>query len=137
MSAHPFRRFSVALVAAGLLLVLASGCSMHRTRINIENPFERFGKIEPNVTRSTELEGILGTAPSNIVPVAPDKQGWVYSFGASKSWMLGIVLFNVQKTNTGVDTAVVIVDQAGYVDRVIHGSNSKDLPWQFWPYGGN
>ena len=136
MPAHSFRRLTAALAATVLLLVSASGCAMHRNRMNIEKPFERFAKIQPNVTRASELEGILGTAPSNIVSVGPDKQGWVYSYGDSKSWMMGIILFNVQKTNTGVDTAVVVVDQRGYVDRVIAGSNSKNVSWQFWPYGG-
>jgi hypothetical protein len=136
MLTHPFRRLAPAFVAVALLLAFSSGCAMHRSRINIEKPFARFAKIQPNVTRADELEGILGTAPSNIVPVGADKQGWVYSYGDSKSWTLGIILFNIQKTNTGVDTAVVIVDQAGYVDRVIAGSNSKNVGWSPWPFGG-
>ena len=117
-------------------LVLQTGCSFQRQRINIEQPYARIARVKPGETRAEELPAILGTAPSNIVPIPPDKEGHVYGFGDSKTFMLGIVLLNFQKTNTGMDTAIFVVDRNGIVQNVVHGTNSKDLPWQFWPFGG-
>jgi hypothetical protein len=109
---------------------------MQRQRINIENPYTRIGRVNVGETRVEELTAILGTAPSSVVPVPPDKEGYVYSYGDSKTWMLGMIFLNFQKTNTGIDTAIFVVDRNGVVEKVIHGTNSKDLPWQFWPFGG-
>jgi hypothetical protein len=119
-----------------MLLLLPAGCAMHRQRINIENPYTRIARVKPGETRVEELTPILGTAPATIIPIPPDKKGYVYGYGDSKSFMLGFILLNFQKTNTGLDTAVFIVDGSGIVQEVIHGTNSKDLPWQFWPFGG-
>lgn len=123
-------------VAAVLVLGALGGCSMQRQRINIENPYTRFERVHPGRTRVEELSAILGTGPSNVVPIPPDSEGYVYSYGDSKTWMLGLIFLNFQKTNTGIDTAVFVVDRDGVVQRVVHGTNSKDLPWQFWPFGG-
>lgn len=131
----PFSGWVVA-VAAVLALCAATGCSLQRQRINIENPYTRFQRVKPGQTRVEELSAILGTGPSNVVPVPPDREGYVYSYGDSKTWMLGLLFINFQKTNTGIDTAVFVVDRNGVVERVVHGTNSKDLPWQFWPFGG-
>ena len=134
----PIRSYSLFVVAlaAALVLSVSSGCSMQRQRINIENPQSRISRLKVGETRVEELIAILGTAPSNVVQIPPDKEGYVYSYGDSKTWMLGFIIVNFQKTNTGLDTAVVVVDRGGVVEKVIYGTNSKDLPWQFWPFGG-
>ena len=125
------------LVAGALILPGLAGCSMQRQRINIENPYTRIARVRTGETRVEELSAILGTAPSAIVAVPPDKEGWVYSYGDSKTWMLGMIFLNFQKTNTGIDTAIFVVDRSGVVQEVVRGTNSKDLPWQFWPFGGD
>ena len=131
------------LSRGGLVVLLALvwlsaplGCAFQRQRINVENPFSRLARVRTGETRAVELPAILGTAPSSIFPIPPDKEGHVYSYGDSKTWMMGLVVFNVQKTNTGIDTAVFVVDGQGVVEEKIFGQNSKDLPWQFWPFGG-
>ncbi len=135
MSNRRFRALAIAVVVGSLLLP-ALGCSMQRQRINIENPYTRIGRVNVGETREEELTAIFGTAPSTVVPIPPDKKGWVYTYGDSKTWMLGFILLNFQKTNTGIDSAIVVVDRDGVVEEVRHGTNSKDLPWQFWPFGG-
>jgi hypothetical protein len=136
MSIRGLRGVLAAALVAGLLPVLGTGCSFQRQRMNIENPYSRIARVKPGETRAEELSAIFGTAPSSKVPVPPDRVGYVYGFGDSKTFMLGFILLNFQKTNTGMDTAVVVVDKSGIVQEVIHSSNSKDLPWQFWPFGG-
>ena len=131
-----FAPLGMSLLLSLPLLALQSGCSFQRQRINIEHPFSRIARVKPGETRAEELIAILGTAPSNVVPIPPDKEGYVYGYGDSKTFMLGIVLLNFQKTNTGIDTAIIVVDKDGIVQNVVHGTNSKDLPWQFWPFGG-
>lgn len=136
MSSRTIRTVLVSLVAGVLLLPVFGGCAMQRQRINIENPYTRIARVKTGETRVEELAAILGTAPSSIIPVPPDKEGYVYSYGDSKTWTLGMIFLNFSKTNTGIDTAVFVVDRSGVVEKVIHGTNSKDLPWQFWPFGG-
>ena len=137
MSIVRLRKAWIALVAVSLLAPAFAGCSMQRQRINIENAFTRIDRVKTGQTRVEELPAILGTAPSNVVPIAPDKQGHIYAFGDSKSFMLGIILLNFQKTNTGIDNAVFVVDRNGVVEKVIHSSYSKGLSWEFWPFGGD
>ena len=129
-------RSGIALATLGSLLFSLSGCAFQRQRINIEHPFTRLSRVKVGETRVEELPPIFGTAPSSVVPMPPDRQGHVYSYGDSKTWMLGLVIFNVQKTNTGLDTAVIVVDRQGVVQDKIYGTNSKDLSWEFWPFGG-
>jgi hypothetical protein len=136
MSIRGLRGALAIALGALLLLALGTGCSFQRQRVNIENPYARLARVKPGETRAEELTAILGTAPSSKVPVPPDKEGFVYGFGDSKTFMLGIIILNFQKTNTGMDTAVVVIDKSGIVQDVIHSTNSKDLPWQFWPFGG-
>jgi hypothetical protein len=136
VSTGKLRAAGISILAASLLMPALSGCSMQRQRINIENPFTRIQRVKEGRTRAEELPAIFGTAPSSVIPIPPDKEGYVFSYGDSKTFMLGIILLNFQKTNTGIDTAIVVLDRNGVVEKVIHSENSKDLPWQFWPFGG-
>jgi hypothetical protein len=124
------------LTVALLCAAISFGCAFQRQRINVENPFSRIDRVRVGETEAVELPAIMGTAPSSVFAIPPDKEGHVYSYGDSKTWMMGLIIFNVQKTNTGVDTAVFVVDAKGFVEEKIYSRNSKDLPWQFWPFGG-
>ena len=137
MSTIRARSAIAACVAISLLAPAWAGCAMQRQRINIENAFTRLERVKIGDTRAEELPAILGSAPANILPVRPDKEAWIYSFGDSKTFMLGIIILNFQKTNTGIDNAVIVVDRNGVVEDIRYSSYSRDLSWQFWPFGGD
>ncbi|MEN8184258.1 MAG: hypothetical protein ABFS46_17165 [Myxococcota bacterium] len=130
------RRGLAAAVCALLFLGSTLGCAWQRQRINIEDPYTRIARVKPGQTTTEELTAILGSEPTNIINIPPDHRGFVYGFGDSKSFLAGLIIFSVQKTNIGLDTAVFVVDSSSVVQEVIHSSNSRDLAWQFWPFGG-
>jgi hypothetical protein len=119
------------------LALLAGGCSFARVRTNAEDFHERVKAVVPGVTRGEELRAILGSDPNASLDLWGGT-GWilVYAFGDSKTAAFNLLLFNVSKTNVGIDSAYFIVDSDGVVQEMFVSDYSKDLPWEWWAFGG-
>ncbi|MCA9771742.1 MAG: hypothetical protein KC466_04990 [Myxococcales bacterium] len=113
------------------------GCTFARQRTNIEDPYGKIAQVQAGVTSTADLARIFGAGPTTVVDAPGGGALWIYAFGDAKTWQIGLIVFNVGKTNAAQDAAVFVVDGAGVVQEVHYGTNSKDLPWQFWPFGGN
>ena len=129
------RRSSLAVAVGFAAVVLAlGGCSWGRQQINQADLESRVGGVVPGQTTAAELERMAGGPPTSITPIG-QKQLYAYTFGDSKSEALTLLIINIGKTNTGLDTALFLIDENGVVESSRVGTNSKDLPWEWWAFG--
>jgi hypothetical protein len=124
---------AVAVALAGVALALG-GCSWGRQQINQADLEGRVSGVVPGQTTAAELERMAGGPPTSITPIGR-KQLYAYTFGDSKSEALTLLIINIGKTNTGLDTALFLIDENGVVESSRVGTNSKDLPWEWWAFG--
>ena len=122
-------------VLAALILWIggATGCVFNRLQINDPELPEKAQQLVKGKTTAKEVEQLLGPATS-ITPIG-NKLLYAYTYGDSKTGGLSLIFFNVSKTNTGIDTALILVDESEIVQDVYLGKNSADLPWEWWAFG--
>ena len=115
--------------------VSVTGCMWSRSRTNIKDFYSRVDAVVPGETKTADIPAILGSPPNNIIPLANGGSILLYTFGDAKAHGFNLLIVNFQKTNIGIDTALFITDGQGVVEEVNVSTNSKDLEWQFWPFG--
>lgn len=125
---------TVPLFLLALLVAGTAGCAFSRSVINAPDLRERIARVEPGRTTVPDLERILGTPPTSITPVGKGRV-YAWSFGQGKTAGLNLILFNVNKTNLGIDNALFYVDERDVVRNVSVGQNSRALPWEWWAFG--
>jgi hypothetical protein len=118
-----------------LTLALVTGCTWSRQRTNITDFHARVSAVVPGETKGADLPAILGSPPNNVIPLGDGGAVLLYTFADSKTNGFNIIIINLNKTNVGVDSAVFIIDSQGIVQEVNVSTNSKDLEWEFWPFG--
>ena len=123
----------VAVWTAAVVAALG-GCTWGRQQINQADLENRVAGVVPGQTTAAELEKLAGGPPTSITPIG-QKQLYAYTFGDSKSEALTLLIVNIGKTNTGLDTALFLIDENGIVESSRVGTNSKDLPWEWWAFG--
>jgi hypothetical protein len=121
-------------VLTAVVVMALGGCSWGRQQINQADLESRVAGVVPGQTTAAELEGLAGGPPTSITPIG-QKQLYAYTFGDSKSEALTLLIVNIGKTNTGLDTALFLIDENGIVESSRVGTNSKDLPWEWWAFG--
>ena len=122
-----------AVLTAAVVMALG-GCTWGRQQINQADLENRVAGVVPGQTTAAELEKLAGGPPTSITPIG-QKQLYAYTFGDSKSEALTLLIVNIGKTNTGLDTALFLIDENGIVESSRVGTNSKDLPWEWWAFG--
>ena len=126
---------SVILVLCAVILA-APACTFSRTRVNDERFLEKLDAVVPGTTTASELTRMLGQ-PVNWVELSQKHRLFIYAYGDSKTAGLTLILFNALKTNSGFDSAFIVVDkEKNVVTEKFVGTQSKDLSWEFWPFGG-
>lgn len=124
-------------VAPAWLVAVAIGlgaCSWNREQINQADLERRVAGVVPGQTTAAQLEEMAGGPPTSITPIG-DKQLFAYTYGDVKSNALNLLIINIGKSNTGIDTALFLIDENGIVEFARVGQNSKDLPWEWWAFG--
>jgi hypothetical protein len=121
-------------LAAAVVVIALGGCTWGRQQINQADLERRVAGVVPGQTTVAELEQMAGGPPTSITPIG-QKQLYAYTYGDSKSEALTLLIINIGKTNTGLDTALFLIDENGVVESARVGTNSKDLPWQWWAFG--
>lgn len=124
----------VRAIAIGVLVAAVGGCGFNRLQINQADLPERVSGVVPGQTTLAELEEMAGGPAISVTPVG-DKRLYTYTFGDSKTKGLYLILLNISKTNTGIDTASFLVNQDNVVEAVQVGKNSEDVPWEWWAFG--
>ena len=123
-----------AAVWTAAVVIALGGCTWGRQQINQADLENRVAGVVPGQTTAAELEKLAGGPPTSITPIG-QKQLYAYTFGNSKSEALTLLIVNIGKTNTGLDTALFLIDENGIVESSRVGTNSKDLPWEWWAFG--
>ncbi len=129
-------RLLIAVALCAALALSAGGCTWARFRTNVEDFYSKADQVIPGRTSGKDLPRILGTPPNVIMDLEGKKQVYVYNFGDAKTAALTLLLLNVSKTNRGDDHAYFIVNAGGVVEEKLISTNSRDLPWQWWAFGG-
>ena len=123
------------LLGLALLSAAALGCSWSRTVVNDPSTPDRAAAVVPGTTTADELPRILGSEPLSYIEVGDGRRLLVWGYGVSKTEGLNLLVVSFSKTNSGADTAFFLVDKEGVVLRKWVGTNSRDLPWQWWSFG--
>jgi hypothetical protein len=96
---------------------------------------ERAEAVVPGTTTAEELPGILGSEPLSFLEVGDGRRLLIWGYGESKTEGLNLLIVSFSRTNSGLDTAYFLVDAKGTVSRKWVGTNSRDLPWEWWSFG--
>ena len=120
----------VALLTPGL-----GGCTFSRAQINAADLEQRVANVVPGTTHIEEVERMIGGPATSITPVSTDRLLYAWTFGDSKTAGLTLILINIMKTNSGIDTALFLVDDQGVVEEAKIGQNHKEVGWQWWAFG--
>ena len=120
----------VALLAPGV-----GGCTFSRAQINAADLEQRVANVVPGKTHIEEVERMIGGPATSITPVSGGNLLYAWAFGDAKTAGLTLILINIMKTNSGIDTAIFVVDEGGVVEEVKIGQNHKEVEWQWWAFG--
>jgi hypothetical protein len=129
------RQSLVSVILLGMLVTAVSSCGFNRQQINHADLPERVAGVVPGQTTLAELEAMAGGPATSITPVGDDKRLYTYSFGDAKTKGLYLIILNISKTNSGIDTASFLVNQDNIVEAMQVGKNSENLPWEWWAFG--
>ena len=130
----PSLRLPVRLAGAALLLA-TSACSWNKTVINEADFIARADQVVVGQTKREQLPEILGSTPLTWIETDNGTQVYVYSYGQSKTNGFNIILLGISRTNTRIDAAYFVTDKSGVVSMKFVGTNSKDVPFQWWAFG--
>jgi hypothetical protein len=122
------------ILLAGCLLA-ATGCSWNRAMINGPDFLARAEQVVVGETTKQELPAILGSTPLTWIETGDGREVYVYSYGQSKREGFNLILLQIGKTNTRIDTAYFVVDKDGKIVNKFVGTNSQDVPWEWWAFG--
>jgi hypothetical protein len=118
----------------GFLATALAGCGFNRHQINQADLPTRVAGVVPGQTTLAELEAMAGGPATSITPVG-DKRLYVYTFGDAKTKGLYLILLNISKTNSAIDTGIFLVNENNIVEWMQVGENTEDLPWEWWAFG--
>lgn len=118
-----------------LLPLFLGACTFARQKINVEQFHEKAELVVPGETKADELVDILGSPPNAILPLKEGKKVYVYTFGQGKTKGLTLILFNVSKTNVGIDSGYFFIDRNDTVEEKVISNNSREVPWEWWAFG--
>ena len=122
-------------LALALLAPGVEGCLFNRAQLNVVDLEQRVADVVPGKTRIEEVERKIGGPATSITPLAEGKLLYAWTFGDTKTAGLTLIVLNISRTNSGIDTALFVVDSDGVVQSQKIGQNSKDLRWQWWAFG--
>ena len=128
------RKAMAALVLAAAAFVVP-GCVFHKVQVNDPQLAVKAKTVVPGVTRESELKGILGVEPTSFITLKDGGRLLTYAYGLSKTGGLNLIIFSTQKTNSGLDTAFIMVRADGVVQKTWIGDHSQDITWDWWAFG--
>jgi len=106
-----------------------------RQKVNVENFHDKATQVKPGRTTAKALPGIFGTPPNAILPQKDGKELQIYKFGDAKRKGFVAIIVNFTKQNRGFDTAHFYIDANGVVEEKLISTNSKELEFEWWPFG--
>ena len=130
------RPYSQWTMFGGLLILamtLQNGCAFSRGTLGDEVKDEDVAALKKGETTRTQVVARLG-APDRIVQANGQDVFQYYRYDA-KGGSLLLILVNFSRMNVKSDDLYVFFNQKGVVDDVVFGKRTKQLKFQFWPFG--
>jgi outer membrane protein assembly factor BamE (lipoprotein component of BamABCDE complex) len=124
-----------ARLAGAALLLATSACSWNKTVINEADFLTRADQVIVGQTKREQLPEILGSTPLTWIQTDNGSDVYVYTYGQSKTNGFNIILLGISKTNTRIDSAYFVTDKDGVVSKKFVGTNSQDVPFEWWAFG--
>jgi SmpA / OmlA family len=129
-SSHPWRPLSFWL-ALGLLVTMvgADGCAFSRGDLGAPLDINRVSDIKNGRTTEAQVIALLG-APDRIQEINHRQVFHYYRYTMKHGTVL---VFS--RVNIASDDLYVFFNQDGVVEQVVYGDRTKNLEFQFWPFG--
>jgi outer membrane protein assembly factor BamE (lipoprotein component of BamABCDE complex) len=130
------RPYDRATIFGGLLVLamtLLNGCAYSRGTLGDEVKDEDVAAIKKGETTRTQVVARLG-APDRIAQANGQDVFQYYRYDV-KGGSLLLILVNFSRLNIKSDDLYVFFNQKGVVDDVVFGKRTKQLKFQFWPFG--
>ncbi len=120
---------TVLLLLICTVLAGSAGCAFSRG--NFESPINDsdLSQIKTGQTNEAQVVAILGT-PESIDEINHKPVFHYFHYGLKHGTIL---VFS--RVNVASDDAYVFFDQDGLVTQVLQGNRTRDLKFQFWPFG--
>ena len=130
----PILRISARLACLALLLA-ASACSWSKTVINEPDFLARADNVVVGQTTRQQLSDLIGGTPLTWIETGDGREVYVYTYGTTKAKGFNMILLGISKANTRIDTAYFVIGKDGVVSNKFVGTNSRDVPWEWWAFG--
>ena len=124
-----------ARLAGAALLLATSACSWSKTVVNEPDFLARADQVVVGQTRREQLPEILGSTPLTWIQAADGTDIYVYTYGQTKAKAFNMILLGISKSNTRIDSAWFVIDKDGLVSKKFVGTNSQDVPFEWWAFG--
>ena len=123
------RRFSPWLISAILAFAGTAGCAV--TRGDLGAPFKDgdISAVETGRSTQSDVVRLLG-APDNVIQLGNREAFHYYHYTLKHATFL---VFS--RVNIASDELYVFFDSRGVVDQVLFSQPTKNLEFQFWPFG--
>jgi len=115
--------------------VAPAGCVFQKVELNDPSIGRKAQAIVPGETREEQLLEILGVEPTSFITLKEGGKLLNYAYGLSKTGGLNLIVFNTQRTNTGLDTMFLKVNPEGVVTKAWVGDHSENVEWDWWAFG--
>lgn len=122
----------VGLLCMGLIMLGGSGCAFTRGDLGGGAAFTQsdISAIQRGKTTEAQVVALLG-APNSIQSINHQEVFHYYRYALKHSTVL---VFS--RVNIASDDLYVFFDDDGVVSQVLFGNRTKQLKFQFWPFGG-
>jgi len=112
-----------------LLAIGADGCAFSRGDLGAPVDPARVSDIKEGRTTETQVIALLG-APDRIQEINKRQVFHYYRYAMKHGTVL---VFS--RVNIASDDLYVFFDQNGVAQQVVYGNRTKNLKFQFWPFG--
>jgi outer membrane protein assembly factor BamE (lipoprotein component of BamABCDE complex) len=130
---RPYNRWTIFGGLLVLAMTLLNGCAYTRGTLGDEVKDEDVAAIKKGETTREQLVARLG-APDRIAQANGQDVFQYYRYDV-KGGSLLLILVNFSRLNIKSDDLYVFFNQKGVVDDVVFGKRTKQLKFQFWPFG--
>ena len=112
-----------------LVWFTASGCAFSRGDLGVPLNDKDVSAIKKGQTTEAQVVALLG-APDGIQEINHREVFHYYRYSLKHGTILVFSRVNIDS-----DDLYVFFDQDGVVEQVLLGNRTKDLKFQFWPFG--
>ena len=119
------RRVSIGLI----FCLLITGCAFSRGNVGSKLNPEKVALVEQGVSTEEQVVTLLG-APDRVLQGNGQRLFQYYHYDMKH----GTLLF-FSRINIASDDLFIVFSRDGLVEKIIFGTRTNDMKFQFWPFG--